>query len=201
MLTRFDKAMEQVAQAENDLKADRIARESHAQKVRRLEYLIRAKEATGDRIVMGLGAALVVSSMALPVYAAFYSDGYAYLPSVGSSIAPRSGFVAEKLQMTAHSLIGASRRESDTLGLSEDEENSAANQTGSGGATFARYVIHRATTASALIEGPNGLWWVTPGMKIPGAGQILSIERSDTGWAVVTSETIITEGSVASLTN
>jgi len=201
MLTRFDKAMEQVAQAENDLKADRVALESRAQKVRRLEELIRAKEATGDRIVIGLGAALAVSSMALPVYAAFYSNGYSYLPSVGSSIAGRSSFVAEKLQMAAHSLISSSGKESDTLSFSEDEEKSVSNQTGSGGATFARYVIHRATAASALIEGPNGLWWVTPGMKVPGAGQILSIERSDTGWAVVTSETTITEGSVAGLTN
>lgn len=201
MLTRFDKAMEQVAQAENDRKADRIALESRAQKVRRLEELIRAKEATGDRIMIGLGAALVVSSMALPVYAAFYSNGYAYLPSVGSSIAARSSFVAERLQMAAHSLISASRRTSDALDLEEDGEQSATSQSGSGGATFARYVIHRATAGSALIEGPNGLWWVTPGMKIPGAGQILSIEHSDAGWAVVTSETIITEGSVASLTN
>ncbi|KLK93221.1 hypothetical protein AA309_09430 [Microvirga vignae] len=201
MLTRFDKAMEQVARAENDLKADRIVLETHAQKVRRLEELIRAKEATGDRIVIGLGAALVVSSMALPVYAAFYSDGYAYLPSVGSSISARGSHVAERLQMTAHSLITASTRESNTFDHSEDEEKPATNESDSGGAIVARYVIHRATTASALIEGPNGLWWVTPGMKIPGAGQILSIERSDTGWAVVTSETTITEGSVASLTN
>ncbi|PVE22808.1 hypothetical protein DC522_18840 [Microvirga sp. KLBC 81] len=201
MLTRFDKAMEQVARAENDLKADRIVLESHAQKVRRLEELIRAKEATGDRIVIGLGAALVVSSMALPVYAAFYSDGYAYLPSVGSSIAARNSLIAEKPQMTAHSLISPPKKESNTLYLAENDEKSTTNQSNSVGATFARYVIHRATAASALIEGPNGLWWVTPGMKIPGAGHILSIERSETGWSVVTSETTITEGSVASLTN
>jgi hypothetical protein len=28
-------------------------------------------------------------------------------------------------------------------------------------------------------------------MNLPGAGQILSIERGDAGWVVVTSETII----------
>ena len=59
---------------------------------------------------------------------------------------------------------------------------------------FVHYVIHRATETAALIEGPSGLWWVKPGMTVPGAGRILSIERSDAGWAVVTSEMTITEG-------
>jgi hypothetical protein len=45
----------------------------------------------------------------------------------------------------------------------------------------------------ALVEGPDGLREVVPGAVIPGAGQVLSIERSGTGWAVVTSETIIVE--------
>ena len=43
-----------------------------------------------------------------------------------------------------------------------------------------------ATGESALIEGPEGLWWVTPGMTLPGIGQIISIERSDAGWVVLT---------------
>ena len=63
---------------------------------------------------------------------------------------------------------------------------------------FQRYVIHRATGESALIEGPEGVWWVTPGMTLPGIGQIISIEHSDDGWVVLTSETMITQPSTAS---
>ena len=55
-------------------------------------------------------------------------------------------------------------------------------------------MIHRATSEFALIEGPEGVWWVTPGMTLPGIGQIISIERSDNGWVVLTSETMISRG-------
>jgi hypothetical protein len=34
---------------------------------------------------------------------------------------------------------------------------------------------------------------VTPGMTLPGIGQIISIERSDEGWVVLTSETLISQ--------
>src|SRR4051812_43930305 len=110
MTTRFDKALEQVAQADRDLKAGRTALESHAQKVRRLEELIRAKEATGDRIVMSMGAALVVSSMALPVYAAFFSNGYAYLPTISNPISGQSGAIADRLEALAPSVTGSVSR-------------------------------------------------------------------------------------------
>ena len=63
---------------------------------------------------------------------------------------------------------------------------------------FQRYVIHRATGESALIEGPEGLWWVTPGMTLPGIGQVISIEHSDAGWVVLTTETMITQPSTSS---
>jgi hypothetical protein len=43
----------------------------------------------------------------------------------------------------------------------------------------------------ALVEGPDGLREVAPGAVLPGAGEVLAIQRSDTGWVVVTSETII----------
>lgn len=196
MSTQFDKALEQVARAESDLEADRLALESRAQKVLRLEELIRAKEATGDRIVIGIGVALVVSAMALPVYAAFYSDGQAYLPSVGGSLVNWPNSNADKPSLFAAS-SQSSTTDRQSASASADRAEGSYARTRGGDSSFARYVIHRATDASALIEGPNGLWWVTPGMKIPGAGQILSIERSVNGWTVVTSETTITEVSEA----
>ena len=201
MITRFEKALKQVAREESDLKADRVAIESHAQKVRRLEELIRAKEATGDRIVIGIGAALVLSAMALPVYAAFYRDGYIYLPSVVGPIAARSNLTAEQLQVVTSPNLDRLEQASAATHSTVVATKATAYRQVSGETPFAHFVIHRATEASALIEGPNGLWWVTPGMKIPGAGQILSIERSDSGWAVVTSETTITQAMAGSTTN
>jgi hypothetical protein len=201
MITRFEKALKQVAQEDSDLKTDRVAVESHAQKVRRLEELIRAKEATGDRIVIGIGAALVLSAMALPVYAAFYRDGYVYLPSVGGPIATRSSLAGEQLQIVTPPELDRFEQASATTHSTVAATKTSTRRRVSEETPFAHYVIHRATEASALIEGPNGLWWVTPGMKIPGAGQILSIERSDGGWAVVTSETTITQAMVGSTTN
>jgi len=198
MITRFDKALEQAARADSDLKTDRIALESHAQRIRRLEELIRAKEATGDRIVISIAAALVVSSMALPVYAAFYSDGYAYLPSIGNSLSSTTSNVVGHLQSIMPNASPASSIRVPEFDQMETGGTGTARRQRTQ-ATFARYVIHRASEASALIEGPSGLWWVTPGMKIPGAGQILSIERSDAGWTVVTSETTITEGTGAGI--
>jgi len=200
MITRFDKALEQVARGSN-LDKDRLTLESRAQKVRRLEELIRAKEATGDRIVIGIGAALVVFAMALPVYAAFLREGYAPLSSVAGSLTIRSGSAGERLQGGFQSDAAAlEKANAFTHSTRVPEQTNAPNQE-FGATPFARYVIHRATEASALIEGPSGLWWVTPGMKVPGAGQILSIERSEAGWAVVTSETTITEAVSGYVTN
>ena len=200
MITRFEKILKQVARDGGDLTADRLALESHAQKVRRLEELIRAKETTGDRIVIGIGAALVVSSMALPVYAAFVREEYVYLPSV-SPASTRNGSAADRRQVATADTAPAEKKDHAALRSTEPDRQTASSRQWPSATPFARYFIHRATEASALIEGPNGLWWVTPGMKIPGIGQILSIERSNGGWAVVTSETTITEAMAGNATN
>ncbi|WP_134496219.1 hypothetical protein [Microvirga pakistanensis] len=192
MITRFEKALQQVAQR-SGLNDDRLAHEHRAQKVRRLEELIRAKEATGDRIVMGIGAALVVSAMALPVYVSFVREGYAYLPSVGGSLTFGRGSGVERPQRALLPDADAVETTNSIPRPAEGREDVNTRRQDAAATPFARYVVHRATEASALIEGPNGLWWVTPGMKIPGIGQILSIEHSDAGWAVVTSETTISE--------
>ncbi|WP_243374069.1 hypothetical protein [Microvirga solisilvae] len=192
MTTRFEKALAQVAGFDHELKVERMDLETRAQKIRRLEELIRAKEATGDRIVISIAAALVVSAMALPVYAAYYSNSHAYLPSIGGSISSATSLVAERLPNLGRSMESVSERSAPDSDPARTEPG-AKRRPRASETSLARYVIHRATEASALIEGPSGLWWVTPGMKIPGAGQILSIERSEAGWAVVTSETTITE--------
>ncbi|WP_414473372.1 hypothetical protein [Microvirga sp. M2] len=188
MITRFEKALEQAARA-GEVRENRPASESRAQKVRRLEELIRAKEASGDRIVVGIGAALVICATALPVYAAFLRDGYVYLPSIGTPVTGQGGSTGERIRTASPSQMEALEAKATFT----HSVVTPARSGPSGAAPLPRYVIHRATEGSALIEGPNGLWWVTPGMKVPGAGHILSIEHSEAGWAVVTSETTITE--------
>ncbi len=190
MGVRFDKVLEQVARAgQADNGAAPI--DSRERKVRRLEELIRAREAVGDRIVMCLGLALTLSAVALPVYAVYLSDGYAYLQSAGNGLLMSKG--APALQARSGDLspatTGSLNRQKDADHASNDKALLAIDRQ----SQFQRYVIHRATSESALIEGPEGVWWVTPGMTLPGIGQIISIERSDNGWVVLTSETMISQ--------
>jgi len=189
---RFDKVLEQVARAGN-AKSAPPALDSGERKVQRIEELIRAREAVGDRIVMCLGLALVLSAIGLPVYAVHFSDGYSYVQSAGNGLVVKGATAA--LPRTAD----LSPATTGSLTRQVKSAEAAGNQGGTGAqsadrrAQFQRYVIHRATSESALIEGPEGLWWVTPGMSVPGIGQVVSIERSDSGWVVLTTETMITQ--------
>jgi hypothetical protein len=190
MGVRFDKVLEQVARA-GQTGNGAAAIDSRERKVRRLEELIRAREAVGDRIVMCLGLALTLSAVALPVYAVYLSDGYAYLQSAGNGLLMSKG--APALQARSGDLspatTGSLNRQNDADHASNDKALLAIDRQ----SQFQRYVIHRATSESALIEGPEGVWWVTPGMTLPGIGQIISIERSENGWVVLTSETMISQ--------
>ncbi|MBJ6123895.1 hypothetical protein [Microvirga splendida] len=192
MGVRFDKVLEQVARAGQAGRG--AAAESQDRKVRRLEELIRAREAVGDRIVMCLGLALTLSAVALPVYAVYLSDGYAYLQSAGNGLMMSKG--SEVSQARAADLspttTGSLNRQKNVEPVLEARSDRAALAIDRQ-SRFQRYVIHRATSESALIEGPEGVWWVTPGMTLPGIGQIISIERSDNGWVVLTSETMISQ--------
>lgn len=170
--------------------------ESRERKVRRLEDLIRAKEAMGDRIVMCLGLALSLSAIGLPVYAFHFSDGYAYLQSAGGGTLVNGSSVASQSRPADASPATTGSLNREARSTEQPQRRQADAGAGNGGTRFQRYVIHRATSESALIEGPEGLWWVTPGMTLPGIGQILSIDRSDNGWSVLTSETMITQPSV-----
>lgn len=182
---RFDKVLEQVARA-GSVKGPISTAERRERKVQRIEDSIRAREAVGDRIVMCLGLALALSAVALPVYAVHFSESYTNLKTTGSdtAIATRSADLSPTTtgSLTRKDVEPAPARKGDT-----------AVQSARKGAPFQRYVIHRATGGSALIEGPEGIWWVTPGMKLPGIGQVISIERSDAGWVVLTTETMITQ--------
>lgn len=186
---RFDKVLEQVARA-GSVKGPISTAERRERKVQRIEDSIRAREAVGDRIVMCLGLALALSAIALPVYAVHFSESQTYLKTTGSDTAnaTRSADLSPATtgSLTRKDIEPAAARKGD-----------AAAQSASRGAQFQRYVIHRATGGSALIEGPEGIWWVTPGMTLPGIGQVISIERSDAGWVVLTTETLITQSSSA----
>lgn len=192
---RFDKVLEQVARAGN-VKEHVSTAEQRERKVQRIEESIRAREAVGDRIVMCLGLALTLSAIGLPVYALHFSDGYTYLKSavtdtaIGRAVAANAKHSVDLSPATTGSLtkkdVELAGRTGGTAAQSIDRR-----------AQFQRYVVHRATGGSALIEGPEGLWWVTPGMTLPGIGQVISIERSDAGWVVLTTETMITQSPAA----
>ncbi|MBF9195856.1 hypothetical protein [Microvirga terrestris] len=192
MGVRFDKVLEQVARAGQPGRGAAV--ETRERKVRRLEDLIRAREVVGDRIVMCLGLALTLSAVALPVYAVYLSDGYAYLQSTGNGLLMSKG--ADARQARAPDLSPATTGSLNKQKIAESVAEAKADKATLAidrQSQFQRYVIHRATSESALIEGPEGVWWVTPGMTLPGIGQIISIERSDNGWVVLTSETMISQ--------
>lgn len=192
MGVRFDKVLEQVARAGQPGRGAAI--ETRERKVRRLEDMIRAREVVGDRIVMCLGLALTLSAVALPVYAVYLSDGYAYLQSAGNGLTMSKGTDARQARAAdlSPATTGSLNRQKNAEAVLEAKTERAALAIDRQ-SQFQRYVIHRATSESALIEGPEGVWWVTPGMTLPGIGQIISIERSDNGWVVLTSETMISQ--------
>ncbi|NBJ11043.1 hypothetical protein [Microvirga arsenatis] len=190
---RFDKVLEQVARA-GQTGGDVVALESRERKIQRIEELIRAREATGDRIVICLGLALTLSAIGLPVYALHFSESHIYLQGAGDIVGSRGVLAAQTRSAELSPATTGSLKKSSGAGDLAPGSSAEASAASSGARTqFQNYVIHRATGQSALIEGPEGLWWVTPGMTLPGIGQIISIERSDSGWVVLTSETMITQ--------
>lgn len=193
MGVRFDKVLEQVARAASARRDDAFL-DSRQRKVQRLEEHIRAREATGDRIVMFLGLALTLSAIGLPVYAVYLSEGATQSIGGGGILLSRGPAVSQARQADLQpTTTGSLAKAAEDTDLPRGREGTAAAGNADRGSLFQRYVIHRATTESALIEGPEGLWWVTPGMTLPSIGQVISIERSENGWVVLTSETMITQ--------
>jgi hypothetical protein len=171
---RFDKVLEQVARA--------------------------AQEAMCDRIVICLGLVLALSAVALPVYALNFSDGHSYLHIAdGSASTGREINTAQTRSVElSPATTGSLNKQARETDLAPGNKGQTASRLVARAGQFQRYVVHRATGESALIEGPKGLWWVTPGMTLPGIGQVISIEHSDAGSVVLTTETMITQPSTAS---
>lgn len=53
------------------------------------------------------------------------------------------------------------------------------------------YALRRVAEGVATLEGPDGPRQVVLGSMLPGAGRVLSIRRTGSGWVVITTETII----------
>ena len=196
---RFDKVLEQVARAAH-ARGDSDTVTRRERKVQRLEELIRAQEAMCDRIVICLGLVLALSAVALPVYALNFSDGHSYLHIADGSASTGRGTNTAQTRSVELSpaTTGSLNKQARETDLAPGNKGQTASRLVARAGQFQRYVVHRATGESALIEGPEGLWWVTPGMTLPGIGQVISIEHSDAGWVVLTTETMITQPSTAS---
>jgi len=195
MRVRFETVLWQIANANRKPRAHAPApvgrkRSSH------LEERIRARERRGERIAFGLSIALAVSSIGFAAHAIGNRTTHPSLPSILPSFA--NGIPTNRAMAAAVRKSGS--LEPDTTGsvaeraemLEKSREADAAAQTGERDTARGRgYVLHRVLAGVALVEGPEGLQQVIPGHVLPGAGRVMSIEQSQAGWIVVTSETVI----------
>jgi hypothetical protein len=166
----------------------------------RMEDILRRRDAFAGRIALGLVCTLAVSSMAFAGYAlqggVGRSDFPMAVPSLPSDAPNNEGRIAFRFKdqdpITTGSIGITSPAADDTP--QQDAAADAADQNSGRG-----YVLRKILRRSALVEGPSGMREVTPGSVLPGAGRVVSIFRSRSGWVVVTSETIIREGAVLGL--
>ena len=166
-----------------------------------LEGLMRAREISGNRIVMCLGAVLTVCAIALPVYAVQTSGGRPNLKYVLSIFPNEAVFnrspVPHGLHHTAFdpSTTGSIPAEALAQAVpgmgtkATAAEPNAKRPLGS-------YVVRRVSKGLAFLEGPDGLHVAAPGTYLPGAGKVLAIRQFETGWMVETSETVITQSAL-----
>jgi hypothetical protein len=165
-----------------------------------LEGLIRARQIAGDRITICLGAVLTVCAVALPVYVIQTSDGrpdvQTVLPSNVANIPVNRGFAAGRGRGSFGEPETTGAVSKEVAGGQEDQRTGAGTGAGAPDMQPKRYVVRGVSDGVALVEGPEGLWAVVPGAKLPGAGRIQSIEKSGKGWIVVTSETTIRQSSL-----
>ena len=74
-----------------------------------------------------------------------------------------------------------------TAGNGNPPANAKAGSGSSGVVDGVPYVLRAAGPKSALVEGPPGrVTEVSPGVNLPTAGRVISIEKRPTGWVVVT---------------
>ena len=57
--------------------------------------------------------------------------------------------------------------------------------------TIEGWIVREVVDGTAVIEGPNGVWKVTPGQTVPGVGRVESIVRWGNRLIVATSSGLI----------
>lgn len=194
MKLRFETILKQVAWSQNKEKPKAASGRG------RLEQQIRAKEAMGQRVTYAVGFVLAALSAAFAAYTIDSRSGQNALPSVLPSLAggvptniSRGLSTTWNRQRNADPDNTGSVKKSAATAAKADEGKTgeASAQADSKSATAHSYVVRKVVRGAALVEGPEGLQAVIPGVVLPGAGRIMKIEQQDSGWVVVTSETVI----------
>lgn len=166
----------------------------------RMEDILRRRDAFAGRVALGLVCTLAISSVAFAGYAFQVgvggSDFPMAVPSLPGEVPSNENRIAFRFKdqdpITTGS-IGATPPAADEKAQQDPVANAADKNSGRG------YVLRKILRRSALVEGPGGMREVTAGSVLPGAGRVVSIFKSGSGWVVVTSETIIREGPVLGL--
>ncbi|MGO4573069.1 hypothetical protein [Microvirga sp. 2TAF3] len=195
MRVSFEKVLGRLSRADLRAKTD-LSSGARRQNGRRLEHLIREKEAAGDRIAIGLGLVLAISSVAFAAHAIQTSSAQSDAPMVAAVAGNRpvneSRTTPLYWQRDLDPTTTGSVREAADSDEGSRGTGSAALKDSSDAKDLSRgYVLRSVIRGAALVEGPDGLREVVPGAVLPGAGRIISIERSGAGWVVVTSTAII----------
>ncbi len=193
MYLRFETILKQVARAHNKP----IPRHPTSGRAR-LEQQLRAKEILGQRVTYAVGFLLAGLSVAFATYAIDSRSGQASLPSILPTITGSLPVNSNKGLASAHRHRSTdpestgSVRKNVAANTQADEARSADDAEQADSKSIARgYVVRKVVQGAALVEGPDGLQAVIPGVVLPGAGRIMKIEQQDSGWVVVTSETVI----------
>ncbi|MCB8820143.1 hypothetical protein [Microvirga rosea] len=192
MRVLFEKVLWQVAQA------NRQEKKGGRRNNKRMEDILRKRDAMAGRVALGLVGVIALSSMSFAGYAiqvgVSRSDFPMAVPSLGAA-SNGDGRIAFRSKDQDPTVTGSipngavsDKFRQDSAAVDLTDRNSGRG-----------YVVKKILRRSALVEGPNGTQEVTPGSFLPGAGRVVSIFRSENGWVVVTSETIIREGAVLGL--
>jgi hypothetical protein len=189
---RFEKVLDLVMSAGQRASADLSAAGGGNPVRQPLEEVIRARDAAGNHMISFVGVGLAVSSVAFAAYAIMNGSGFPNLPSVLPALA--DGLPVNK-SLASHARRSGDLDPATTGALPSRAETPDARQREARTRGQA-YVIYRVFGETALVEGLDGLHVVVPGSVLPGAGRVLSIERSGGSWSIVTSETVIGEASL-----
>lgn len=150
------------------------------------EILRRTRAAALERMVVGLclGLAMVSGS-----FAAYSILGASNAYSVQPFLPALSGGFAWRRNVAPAREAALDLDPTTTGSLPDPVAKPAARTEPAPGARG--YVLRRVSDGAALVEGPEGLRQVVLGAVLPGAGRVLSIRATGSGWVVITSETII----------